>query len=170
MSTKTPSTPSRRPRKSSSSSGSSASPRRGPAGQEPSPDANALLIIKLIEEGVSLAPLARASGIDIEELAALPVKRRSVVATAEELSQFAAEVAYRVLEEGQRLLDEGNETIRLRMVTSLAGLPLRRMATDQSKQLNAMHGLLDTILLGADPEDDEEDDTEEDNDDDSGTA
>jgi hypothetical protein len=88
------------------------------------------------------------------------------VATHEELGQMAAEVAYRVLEEGHRLLDEGNETIRLRMVTSLAGLPLRRMATDQSKQLNAMHGLLDTILLGAETEEDDEDDTEEDTDDD----
>jgi len=82
---------------------------------------------------------------------------------------MAAMVAYRTLEEGFRLLDEGNETIRLRMVTSLAGLPLRRMATDQSKQLNAMLGMLDTILLGAEPEDDDDDDdTEEDHDDESG--
>lgn len=70
-------------------------------------------------------------------------------------------LAYRALEEGLRMLDEGNETVRVRLVSSLAGLPLRRMQTDQSKQLGAMKGLLEQILLGEDPEDDE-DDTEED--------
>jgi hypothetical protein len=118
------------------------------------------LIVRLLEEGVSLSPISRASGIAIEDLegavAGIPGLSRSTrVATADELGQMAAKLAYRALEEGMRMLDEGTDTSRLRLITALSQQPMRRMQTDTSGQLNAMRRLLDTILLGEEvlPED-----------------
>ena len=114
------------------------------------------LVIALIEEGVSLAPIARATGLSIEDLAALPVGRRRNVADAEELGQMAAMLAWRALEDGMRILDEGSEAAKIRLITSIAGHPLRRMQTDTSKTLGALRGLLAEILAGGDPVIDEE--------------
>lgn len=123
-------------------------------------DAKLGLIVRLLEEGVSLAPISRASGIAVEDLegavAGIPGLSRSVrVASADELGQLAAKLAYRALEEGMRMLDEGNDSIRLRLITALSQQPMRRMQTDTSDQLNAMRKLLDTILLGGEVADEE---------------
>ena len=61
---------------------------------------------------------------------------------------MAAKLAYRALEEGMRMLDEGNESLRLRLITALSQQPMRRMQTDTSEQFAAMRGLLDQILTG----------------------
>lgn len=120
-------------------------------------------MLRLIEEGVSLAPLARASGISLEELEQLPVARRSKVADAEELGQAAARLAWRAVQEGERLLDEGSEASRIRLITAITGHPLRRMQTDTSKTQAALQTLLEQILYGGSPlpdEPEEGDDTE----------
>lgn len=125
-------------------------------------DGKLSLIVRLLEEGVSLAPISRASAIPIDDLegavAGIPGLSRSTrVASADELGQKAAKLAYRALEEGMRMLDEGNDSSRLRLITALAQQPMRRMQTDTSDQLAAMRKLLDTILLGGELADDGDD-------------
>ena len=116
---------------------------------------------------MSLAPISRASGIPVDELeqavSGIPGLTRSTrVATAEELGQMAAKLAYRALEEGMRMLDEGSDANRLRLITAIASHPLRRMQTDTSKQFAAMQDLLDTILLGGEVMDEEDEEISED--------
>lgn len=78
----------------------------------------------------------------------LPVARKASVLSAEELGQKAGMLANRALEEGMRILDEGSETAKIRVITAIANHPLRRMQTDTSKQQEAMKSLLDQILMG----------------------
>jgi hypothetical protein len=149
--------------------------RRSAAAPTPStPDDNyddrtAAMIVSLIEQGVSLAPIARATGIPVDRLAELPVARSTPVATNEELSQTSTRLAMRALEEGLRILDEGDTASRIRLITSVAGHPLRRMQTNQGKAVEEMKAMLRTILTGGSempPDEQDIDDTEADGPDD----
>ena len=106
------------------------------------------MIIALIEEGVSLGPISRATGIPVDRLAELPVARSTPVASAEELSLTSTRLAMRALQEGLRILDEGDTASRIRLITSIAGHPLRRMQTNQGKAMEEMQAMLRTILTG----------------------
>ncbi len=127
------------------------------------------MIIALIEEGVSLGPISRATGIPVDRLAELPVARSTPVATAEELSLTSTRLAMRALQEGMKILDEGDVPSRIRLITSIAGHPLRRMQTNQGKAMEEMQAMLRTILTGGTemaPDDQDPDDTAEDGPDD----
>jgi hypothetical protein len=54
----------------------------------------------------------------------------------------------RALQEGLRILDEGDTASRIRLITSIAGHPLRRMQTNQGKAMEEMQAMLRTILTG----------------------
>lgn len=105
-------------------------------------------MVRLIEEGVSLAPISRATGIPIDDLAKLDVARKSEILSSDEIGQKAGKLANRALDEGMRILDEGTEATKLRLITSIAAHPLRRMQTDTSEQFNEMKTILETILMG----------------------
>lgn len=124
----------------------SSSRRSGGSRSEPLPAEQ--IVVRLIEEGVSLAPISRATGIDVDDLRKLPVARTATVLSAEELGQKAGQVANRALDEALRILDEGSETSRIRLISAVASFPLRRMQTDSSKQLEQMQQLLSRILTG----------------------
>jgi 5-enolpyruvylshikimate-3-phosphate synthase len=106
------------------------------------------MIVALIEEGVSLAPISRATGIPVDELAALPCARSTPVADAEELSRVSTRLAMRALQEGLRILAEGEAATRVRLITSIAGHPLRKMQTDQSAAQEEMKRMFDAIMSG----------------------
>jgi LDH2 family malate/lactate/ureidoglycolate dehydrogenase len=106
------------------------------------------MIVNLIEEGISLAPISRASGIPVERLVALNVDRSTPVATAEELSGYSARLALRAIQEGMRLLDEGDMATKVRLITSISGFPLRRMQTDQGAAIETMRDLFADIMTG----------------------
>lgn len=109
-----------------------------------------------------MAPISRATGIPVDDLAGLPVSRKTKVADAEELGQMAAMLAWRALEEGFGILDEGSVPAKVRLITSIASHPLRRMQTDTSKAMGALRALLDQVMTGGELDEDDVDDVTED--------
>jgi hypothetical protein len=121
------------------------------------------MILRLAEEGVDPAILARASGVEVDDLLALPGLPRRQPPSEQELGAKAAALAYRALEEGERIFDEGSEPTRIRLIAALAGHPMRRMQTDLGEQEAKLQTLLHQILSGGRVIDDEPevvDDTE----------
>lgn len=76
--------------------------------------------------------------------------------SGDELGQEADKVAKRALDEAMRILNEGSEVNKIRLITSILGHPLRRMQTDSSAQVAQMQGLLEQMLLGPDAEETDE--------------
>jgi hypothetical protein len=101
-----------------------------------------------MEEGVDPAILARASGVEVDDLLELPVPPRRQPPSEQELGAKAAALAYRALEEGERIFDEGSEPTRIRLIAALAGHPMRRMQMDLGEQQEKMQAMLTQILSG----------------------
>jgi hypothetical protein len=119
------------------------------------------MVIRMIEEGIPLATVARISDLPVGDLEALRIPGAvAKVASEEELGAKAARLAYLALEEGERILARGAEPTKVRLILGLAQHPMRRMTTDQGEQEQEMQRLLHLILTGGGREI-EEDEPEE---------
>lgn len=117
-------------------------------------------MLRLLEEGASAALVSRASGLSLEDILALPVKRRIKVADSEELSEAAAQLAWMAIEAGMEILETGSPAMKMRLVTSIASHPLRRMQTAVSKERQGLMNLFDLIMAGPSPVEDDEEEIE----------